>query len=531
MGLAQVQVMAFMEELGGIPISWMYDMLAGDSVGSIHASVANVPMAPGSSKPRYTMAEYNEIFKKIVQETFEPYRPDYHRSMAELEISMRVLERAIERVKGSAIQADSKIDTMLHAPGRALARMINAAAGAVRLGPVFNSVSTGTAQPTIQPVKYLTDRLVLPRLEKMLAEKQGKVEHVFFSPEPIHRILDSRLKFSRSKNPLMLGETITGFHCESFNLDRLEPAYHSVVKPGEHWQGYISDPDLPLSDPPKCSMAAATIFHAYKSPYTNCHYEDIGNQNTLATPMNYVRRLLPDDIQRKGMSIGTGIEKIDLDPVRMRELLILGRLDSEQGAPLLTVPKLYNLRKARRDLEEELGSENVTFIDKVLDAYPVKNKHRYRQMLEEFGGTFSQKFISAAINDEAVKMPESSMIDARAEQLAKIEEFGRAMVWENLPVLVREVKEGLKRAQRQKLVSASFVSQKIQEIDATFPSLKNHDVKRSKSIIDYLTFGGSLPRIADGWGIHVEGRKESPNQPDPLTDTKFQQDSANPNIP
>ena len=84
-------------------------------------------------------------------------------------------------------------------------------------------------------------------------------------------------------------------------------------------------------------------------------------------------------IKRKGVSIGTGMEPPKLDPERMGELLILGRLEASEGAPLLKIPLLFNTSKAIRDLTEELGEDNAIFIEKIMDPKLSVNKYRFRE--------------------------------------------------------------------------------------------------------------------------------------------------------
>lgn len=149
-------------------------------------------------------------------------------------------------------------------------------------------------------------------------------------------------------------------------------------------------------------MPAQTIFKPYLSPFSKQHYDDIAAQNTMAASMNEIRRKfsraiddkkLSGQLKRHGVSIGTGFTPPNLDPERMGKLLILGRLDSSEGAPLLNVPLLFNTSKAIRDLEEELGQENAVFIDKIIDPDVTFNKRKYKDQLKMYSKEFSRAAI------------------------------------------------------------------------------------------------------------------------------------------
>lgn len=527
-GIAQAQVLIFLEDLAGIPVAWQYDMLAGDSIGSTPAAALNMPVEPGSNIPKFSARQYNEMLIQIAQETFEPYREDYYDNMVKLELKIRTCKEAINTIQSWSRRRDKKYSNAIQSltdKVRDIAEHIGFKKPLDELPETKKSL-TGS----FNLHSGLTEKTVLPILRKILNKANEEVETFFFSAQPIHDALDEKLSYSDGTTA-KLSDCITGFHSEAFNINKREAEAHTFIKPVNEWDGHISHPELPLAEVPKRSMPAQTIFKPYFSPHSEEYYDDIAAHNTMAASMNEIRRKfsraieekkLTGRLKRHGVSIGTGLKPPNLDPERMGKLLILGRLDSSEGAPLLNVPLLFNTSKAIRDLEEELGQEHAVFIDKIIDPDVAFSKHKYRDQLKMYSKEFSRH---AAHNDNQRvpnRLTDANMIDARDENVEVLVKFGWSMVQDHLDILVHEAKEGLQHAFRKGYIDECCLQQKLKKIDTAFPpsNLVGNNKQQDKNFMDYLTFGGRVSYF----GILGEKsenqekpcKKQAGEQPSPL---------------
>lgn len=507
-GVTQAQVLVFLEELAGIPLAWQYDMIAGDSVGASPAAVLNCPKHKGSNEPRYTAKEYADILKGILQETFEPFRDNYYKNMVTLEIEVRALQTVRESLLDWGSKRDKKANETI-SKAFDLTKSIGRKLSFKPLEDIdFNNKSSLSF---FNLHSGIAQRSLIPLINKRLDKAEERVKNFFFSADHIHDSLDKYLSYDDG-SPVMLGDTITGFHSEAFNIDNTKPEAHIAMKPIGEWEGLVSDLSLPLAEAPKRSMPAQTVFKPYYSEHSGCHYDDIASHNTMASAMNAVRRRLSraDDekklgikIKRKGVSIGCGMEPPNIDPKRMGELLILGRLDSTEGAPLLKIPLLFNTSKAIRDLTEELGEDNALFIEKIMDPNLTLNKYRFREAVRKDFGKIGSDLIRKNLEHEASRIPTFNMIDARDEKIEILEEFGWAMVWDHLGPLVNEAKEGLKRAHKHGLIDDEFLQERLKHVNDFMPSyVASRENKAANSFMDYLSFGGRLS------GMGLFSRKE-----------------------
>jgi len=520
-GISQAQVLIFLEDLTGIPIAWQYDMLAGDSIGSTPASVLNMPIEPGSHIPKFSAREYNDLLIQVAQETFEPYREDYYNDMVKLELKIKACEAAIHSIETWSKRRDRKfakaINTLID-KARDIGRTIT---GSVEDVPKEQSSSLTS---TFNLHSGLTEKTVLPVIKRILERANKEVEGFFFSAEPIYDALDQHLIFADG-SLATVSDTITGLHSEAFNINKREAEAHTVIKRVKNWDGHVSHQGLPLAEVPKRSMPAQTIFKPYYSPYSGQHYDDIASHNTMAASMNEVRRKfsraidekkLQGTLKRHGVSIGTGIMPPDLNPERMGQLLLLGRLDSSEGAPLLNIPLLFNTSKAIRDLEEELGHEHAIFIDKIIDPKISLNRYKYKDQLKIYGSDYPPEVTEGCVETEAKRLPAMNMIDASDAKVSVLTDFGWAMVRDNLEELVHEAKEGLKYACAKKYISEEELQAKLEHIDSLFPQTKS-DAKRSqqdRSFIDFLTFGARFPKFSSTNKDHNNSNDNNDINPD-----------------
>lgn len=515
-GISQAQVLVFMEELTGIPIAWQYDMISGDSVGSNPAAVLNCPKERGSIEPKFTAREYAAILKDIVQETFEPYRDNYYKNMVALEIEIQATQKVLNIIRDWAQLRDQRANN-------GLSGVFNYSKNVLRKIGIGNQSDEERSLSFFNLHSGITEKTLVPILEKRLKKAKERAKDFFFSADKVHATLDEHLRFDDG-TPVMLKDSITGFHSEAFNINNTKPEAHIYMKPIDDWDGFISHEHLPLAEIPKRSMPAQTVFKPYYSKYSNCHYDDIAHHNTMASPMNAIRRKLwrakeDGEIQkrvvRKGVSIGTGMEPPNIDPERMGELLILGRLDASEGAPLLNIPLLFNTSKAIRDLTEELGEENAVFIEKIMDPKLVMNKYKFREEIKR-NPDFFPKFIRENMEYEASKMPNFSLIDARPEKIKQIEEFGWDMIWDHLGILVQEAKAGLRHAHKKGYIDDELLQERLEFIEEFLP--ERHAKKQNqaaKSFLDYLRFGGRLPGIGFFAGNDANTAKFDQDDPSP----------------
>ncbi|MFP4313474.1 MAG: hypothetical protein ACLFR0_04010 [Alphaproteobacteria bacterium] len=498
-GISQAEVLVFMEELAGIPIAWQYDMISGDSVGSAPAAVLNCPKEKGSYQPRYTARQYRDILKDILQQTFEPFRDNYYPSMLALEIAIQGTQKAIDFLREWTQKKDKALN-------KTLSSIYNAAKDPAHTMGIRKANDPRSKQKDLSLFNLhsgFVEKCIIPFLERRLEKAKEQVKDFFFSADVVHQAFDKYLAYDDGE-PVLLEDVITGFHSEAFNIDNTRPEAHSVMKPIENWEGVITHKGLPLAEIPKRSMPAQTVFKPYYSEISDCSYDDIAQHNTMAAPMNAARRkiqraqdngLIKGRVKRKGMSIGTGMEPPKIDAQRMGELLILGRLDSAEGAPLLKIPLIFNTSKAIRDLTEELGEENAIFIDKIMDKKMVLNKYKYRDEIVK-NPAFSPAHIRQNLELQAEDMPRYNLIDARSETLDKLELFGVNMVWDHLEILVQEVCEGLKHAHKKGFIDQAFLNERLKAINEFYPHLESEISQRTvKSFTDYLRFGGRLPQL------------------------------------
>lgn len=510
--ISQQQVLIFLESISQTPIAHMFDMIAGDSAGSGAAVALNCPIRKGSKKPRYSAEQYYQKLKSIIEDTFQPYRENYYQKMVTLEVTMKIYQSAIDTLQNWSDEKDRQIsDSRL---GRFFARSSN------EIGVPEDSkdrdeddARANHAQEDAAPpltkrfnlVSGIMNRTLLPPLRAMMARTEKKIPEFFFSAEHINTAFDEALRF-RDGSPVMLEDTITGVHSEAFNIDKRVAESHTHIKPIKGWNGFTSHTNLPLSEIPKRSMPAQTVFRPYYSEHSKCHYDDIARHNTMAAPMNAIRRKftkaqergeLKIDIKRFGISIGCGFKPPNIDPEKMGSLLILGRLDSSEGAPLLSIPQLFNTSKAIRDLEEELGQENAIFVDKVIDNTLTLQPYRYREQLSRFGKEFGKEAPPASLSEQNKHLDDYSLIDARPEKIEQLEAFGWAMVWENLDSLVNVAKKGLNRAYKKGMITDKQFRDRLQKINDVFPPDKiGTPAQKTKSLSEYMGFGGHLSRFS-----------------------------------
>ncbi|WP_341764214.1 patatin-like phospholipase family protein [Candidatus Tisiphia endosymbiont of Beris chalybata] len=69
-GIQQAVVLALIEELTGTPISKLYDIGAGTSVGGLMAVILTIPKEKGSLEPRFAASEVVDLFQEMVQKVF-----------------------------------------------------------------------------------------------------------------------------------------------------------------------------------------------------------------------------------------------------------------------------------------------------------------------------------------------------------------------------------------------------------------------------------------------------------------------------
>lgn len=499
-GVVQAQALIFLEEIAGVPIAWQYDMLAGDSIGSTPAAALNMPIRPGSKKPKFTAQKYHEMLVQVAQKTFEPYREDYYNNMVKLELKIRGCEESIKVIQDWSKHRDKKFSDALEGltnKVRDIAERLGLKMPLRELPEPKKSLSGN-----FNLHSGLTERTVIPIIKKILDHANTQVETFFFSAEPIHTALDTSFTYPDG-SLAKLSDCITGFHSEAFNINKREAEAHTLIKPIKEWEGHLSHKDLPLAEIPKRSMPAQTIFKPYFSPFSEQYYDDIAAQNTMAASMNAIRRKfdraienkkLTGQLKRHGVSIGTGLKPPNLDPERMGKLLILGRLDSSEGAPLLNVPLLFNTSKAIRDLEEELGQENAIFIDKIIDRNVTFNKQKYKDQLKLYSKEFARAAERRGDEDRPRRLTEMNPIDARDERINMLEDFGWAMVWDHLEILVNEAKEGLRHALDKGYIDECCYQKKLKKIDTIFPpqNLGSDNKPEQRNFMDYLTFGGRI---------------------------------------
>jgi len=499
-GVVQAQALIFLEEIAGVPIAWQYDMLAGDSIGSTPAAALNMPIRPGSKKPKFTAQQYSEMLVQIAQKTFEPYREDYYSNMVKLELKIRGCEESIRAIQDWSKRRDKKFsDAIDSLTGKV--RDI-----AERLGLKNPLHDLPEAKKSLSGHfnlhSGLTEKTVIPVIQRILDTANARVDSFFFSAEHIHSALDTCFTYADGSSAT-LSDCITGFHSEAFNINKREAEAHTFIKPINEWEGHLSHKDLPLAEIPKRSMPAQTIFKPYFSPFSKQYYDDIAAQNTMAASMNQIRRKfaraiddkkLTGQLKRHGVSIGTGLKPPNLDPERMGKLLILGRLDSSEGAPLLNVPLLFNTSKAIRDLEEELGQEHAVFIDKIVDRNVTFNKQKYKDQLKLYSKEFARAASRRGEGDKPKRLTEMNLIDARDEKIKMLEDFGWAMVWDHLDILVHEAKEGLRHALEKGHIDECCYQKKLKKIDTIFPpqNLGSDNKPQQRNFMDYLTFGGRI---------------------------------------
>lgn len=508
-GISQAQLIIFLEDVAGIPVGWQYDMVSGDSIGSGGAAALTCPKEKGSKKPKMSARQYEAELVRLCLETFEPFQEKYYERMVKLEIELRTLEETINIINRWACKRDKAIQNTID---KALdsARAIMRKTGLQAALPPEQDPEQKQAQETRLSARFnlhsgITTRTIIPVLGNLLERAKKKAASFFFSTEAIYKSFDHHLTFADG-SPVMLSDTITGFHSDAFNINRKQPESHVHILPIGTWKGFISHHDLPLADIPKRSMPAQTVFKPYLSPYSGYHYDDIAHYNTMASPMNDIRRKFSKAqdnrdlrlrIKRHGMSIGTGVEGFQIDPERMGELLLLGRMDPSEGAPLMKIPLLFNTTKAVRDLKEELGAQHAIFIDKVVEKDQPYDKGGYKRLLERYNEASA---LTRAHMLETLGQPiEFSLIDARPEKIEQLRQFGWAMVWDHLEVLVNEAKAGLYRAHRNGLISDRHLERRLKFIENNFPPEKmNAPDRRRVGFIEYLTSKGHLPGLGLG---------------------------------
>jgi hypothetical protein len=71
-GLYALRVLNYLEKKTGKPISQLYDVMGGTSIGSLLVSILSVPKEGEVSKPKYSAEEVLSVFSEVAQRTLEP---------------------------------------------------------------------------------------------------------------------------------------------------------------------------------------------------------------------------------------------------------------------------------------------------------------------------------------------------------------------------------------------------------------------------------------------------------------------------
>lgn len=71
-GLYALRVLDYLEKKTGKPISQLYDVMGGTSIGSLLVSVLSIPKENEVSKPKYSAEQVLSVFSEVAQRTLEP---------------------------------------------------------------------------------------------------------------------------------------------------------------------------------------------------------------------------------------------------------------------------------------------------------------------------------------------------------------------------------------------------------------------------------------------------------------------------
>jgi uncharacterized protein len=106
-GVSQLIVLAEMEKITGMPISKLFDGIAGTSVGAIITVALTRPKEPGSTEPLFSAEKVLEMFENKAAEIFPPKFGGGFLKIFKHQYSQKPLKAALEEYAGDTTLGDS----------------------------------------------------------------------------------------------------------------------------------------------------------------------------------------------------------------------------------------------------------------------------------------------------------------------------------------------------------------------------------------------------------------------------------------
>lgn len=100
-GIAELVVLAEIEERTGKSITELFPVITGTSVGGLIAGLLTIPKEPGSSESKYSARQALEIFKEAAPKIFEQHWYSGVKQVFKHKYSQQALKQVLEEHVGN----------------------------------------------------------------------------------------------------------------------------------------------------------------------------------------------------------------------------------------------------------------------------------------------------------------------------------------------------------------------------------------------------------------------------------------------
>lgn len=476
-GIIPTYVDELIEDLTQLPLHESFNMFAGSSIGSQHASALNMPKTKGSREAKMTARGFRYTLMEVSRQIF-PHKSHYYLRQAAAEIPKLIHEFFVKAEELGAEKLDKTLNRNINRIRRVGKRSIDSIQK-LSLKPLtddgYNSESSDDLKRSypvaIHPFRSFYKRVLLPLNNLIDRGLEYLLEKSRYDIDDLHHILKVRFSDPVTGEEPTLEDSLISQHVTSYNFTVDEPAYFFHYRdPVNLKSKHVSDPGLRVSDMLCRSSAAQTVFQPFKGDNGDIYF-DIAHFDNASSATSDLQGHLPARYRPKIVIAGTGARDYNMDASDLRNMLFIRQLAGPMGAALLGIPQKHIMRKEMKDLARDIGEENIVNINRSLSSDEhiakyerLREKGAFRTLVSIFGS----HAIRESVKNELENIPDFAMFDSRDRQLRTMNKFGFATAWENAVEIVKISRELVENAEYHKRISPEEARQRLEAIDSLF---------------------------------------------------------------